>query len=220
MQAFDRTRAVTICVLAILLTATTACRKIRVAPGVQVAEYEVLSAFLDAKLATRKSVEPLEPTGDGIAKIVIHNITESDEEGFNLQMDGNGQPIPWAQTASSLQSKAPTLKRTTEDAFREVNGQQTTFQRSFHLALDYELIDLTQFDSLFKNGGWPAYYKRFPGSSGILGLSRVGISADGTQALFYASNECGEPCGVGFYVVMERRGGRWMIEKEIETWIS
>ena len=216
MQTIGRARAVAICVLVILLAATTACRNTRV----KAAEYEVLSAFIDAKLASLKGVEPLKPTGDGISKIVIRNITESDEQGLNLRMDGNGQPIPWTQTASSLQSQAPTLKRTTIDAFRETNWRQATFQRSFHTVFDYELVDSTQLDSIFKNGSWPAFYKRFPGSTGNLGFSRVGFSADGTQALFYASNRCGELCGGGEYVVMDRREGRWVIEKEIQMWIS
>jgi hypothetical protein len=126
-----------------LLTATTACRKTRVAPRVQVAEYEVLSAFIDAKFASRKGIEPLEPTGEGISRIVIRKITESDEEGPNGQLGGNGQPIPWTQTVSSLQSEVPTLKRATLDAFREVNRQQATFQCSFHTTFDYELVDST-----------------------------------------------------------------------------
>jgi len=216
MQAIDRTRAVAICVLVILLAAATACKNSRVKP----AEYEVLSAFIDAKFASYKNVEPLRPTGEGISRIVIHNMTESDEEGINVQHDGNGQPIPWAQIAGSLQGEAATLRRATVDAFRKVNEQQATLQRSFHTGFDYELVDSTQLDFVFKNGSWPAYYKRFPGSPGILGFSRVGFSADGTQALFFASGKCGGLCGGGAYVVMERRDGRWVIEKEIETWIS
>jgi hypothetical protein len=39
-----------------------------------------------------------------------------------------------------------------------------------------------------KNGGdWLAYYKRYPGASGIVTWSRVGFNADGTEALFYES---------------------------------
>jgi len=147
-------------------------------------------------------------------------MTESEEQVESFEMDGNGQPIPWTQTASSLQSQASTLKRTTIDAFREVNGQQTNFQRTFHTVVDYELIDSNQLDSVFKNGSWPAFYKRFPGSTGVLGFSRVGFSADGAQALFYVSNSCGGLCGGGSFVVMEKRGGRWVIEKEIEMWVS
>jgi len=147
-------------------------------------------------------------------------MTESDEEGINVQLDGNGQPIPWAQTASSLKGEALNLRQTTVDAFREVNKQQATLHRSLHTVFDYDLVDSTQIDSVFKNGGWHAYYERFPGSPGILGFSRVGFSADGAQALFFMSNSCGELCGGGEYVVMERRDGRWVIEKEIQTWMS
>jgi hypothetical protein len=218
MQTRYGASVATICVVAILLTASTACRKIPVTPtGV---EYEVLSAFIDNKFASRKGVEPIEPIGHGIARIVIFNQTESDQSGRNIRLEGNGQPIPWTQTASSLQNKVPTLKRTTIDAFREVNKQQASVRRSFHPAFDYELVDSIQLDSIFKNGDWPAYYKRFPGSPGILTFSRVGFSADGTQALFYLNNRCGALCGTGRYVVMEKRNGRWIVEKEIEMWVS
>lgn len=182
----------------------------------------IRSAFRVYRCEIGKSKEsvPPDPAGDRISLFVIQNLTESDEQGINQQIDGNGQPIPWTQTANSLQSKATTLKRTTLDAFRETNNQQTTFQRSFHTATAYEIVDSTELDPIFKSGSWPAFYKRFPDSPGIVRFSRVGFGADGTQALFYLSHTCGGLCGGGEYVVMERRDGRWVIEKEIETWMS
>lgn len=214
MQIDRRTRA--ICVLLILLVVSAACQKPPSAP-----EYDALSAFIDSKFASRKGVQPIEPIGNGIARIVIFNTTESDEDGQNVRLDGNGQPIPWAQTASSLQSKVPTLKRTTIDAFQALNTRQASLRRSFHPAIDYELVDSAQLESFFKKGGgdWLAFYKRFPGSPGIMTFSRVGFSEDGTQALFYLSNHCGGLCGTGMYVVMEKRNGSWVIENEIEMWI-
>ena len=216
MPTIDRTRAIAICVLVILLTATTACKN----SHVKTAEYDVLSAFINAKLADPNGEASPEPTGDGIAKVAIFNMTESNEQWESSLMDGKGQPIPWTQTASSLQSQVPTLQRTTIDAFREVNEKQITFQRSFSLAVDYELLDKSQLDIVLKNGSWPAFYKRFPRSPGIVNLSRVGMSADGTQALFYTSHACGGLCGGGFFVVMERRDGHWLNEREIEMWMS
>jgi hypothetical protein len=215
MQIDGRTRA--ICVLLMMLIASAACQKHPSAP-----EYDALSAFIDSKFASRRDVQPIEPIGNGIARIVIFGTTESDDSGENVRLDGNGKPIPWAQTASSLQSKAPTLKQTTIDAFRNVNRQQASLRRSFHPAIDYELVDSAQLESFFKRGGgdWLAFYKRFPGSPGIITFSRVAFSEDGTQALFYLSNHCGELCGTGMYVVMEKRDGSWAIEKEIEMWIS
>lgn len=215
IQTNRRTR--TICVLLILLVVSASCQKHPSPP-----EYNVLSAFINSKLASQKGVQPTGPIGNGIARIVIFNTTESDQDGHNVRLDGNGQPIPWAQTASSLQSTVPTLKQATIDAFREVNRQQASLQRSFHPAIDYEVVDTAQLESFFKKGGgdWFAFYKRFPGSRGITTFSRVGFSEDGTQALFYVSNVCGGLCGTGMYVVMEKRNGIWTIEKEIEMWVS
>jgi hypothetical protein len=216
MRQIDR-RTQALFMLLTLLIASTACHKHPTAP-----ECDVLSAFIDGNFASRKGVQPIEPTGNGIVRIVIFNLTESDQDGQNVRMDGNGQPIPWAQTASSLQSSVPTLNRTTMVAFRDANRQQASLRRSLHPAIDYDLVDSKQLEFIFKRGGgdWPAFYKRFPGSSGIMSFSRVGFSQDGTQALFYVSNHCGGLCGVGMYVVMEKRSGSWAIEKQIEMWIS
>lgn len=205
-----------ICALSLLLAAT-ACHRHPTA-----SEYDVLSAFIDSKFASRKSVQPVEPIGNGVTRIVIFNTTESDEDGENVRMDDNGQPIPWSQTLISLQSKAPTLKRSTMDAFREKNKKQASWGTSFHPATDYQLVDSTELQSVFKKGGdyWLALYKRFPGTPGILTFSRVGFDEDGTQALFYVSDHCGGMCGTGIYVVMQKHNGSWAIEKEIEMWIS
>jgi hypothetical protein len=183
-------------------------------------EYDVLSAFIASKFADRKNKEPSEPVGDGLVKIVISDTTQSgDDEGLH---DENGRPIPWEKTAESLRKKTPTLQQTTIDSFREVNAKQASLRRSFHPAIDYELVDSIKIDSIFTNKGdpWGAYYKQFPGSQGILTFSRVGFSADGRQAFFYVSNRCGGLCGGGRYVVMENSNGRWIIGKEVEKWVS
>jgi hypothetical protein len=219
-----RTSVATVYVIAALLSVSTVCRRSPVATAAESspAEYDVLSAFIDDKFASRKGEEPLEPLGNGISKIVVLNMSESDESGQNRRLDGNGQTIPWTQTMQTMLKEAPTLQRTTLDAFRNVNAQQAFLRRSLHPSIDYELVSSAQLEPIFCNhcGFWPAYYKQFPGSPGILTFSRVGFSVDGTQALFYLSNHCGDLCGTGMYVVMEKRDGRWTIGKEIEMWIS
>ena len=209
---------VTISALAVLLTMSAACRHSPAAPTSELsaAEYDVLSAFI---AGTFTGPEADERVGHGIVKIVVFNMTQSDDDRFSS--DENGRPIPWKERAKSLLIEAPALQQTTADAFRQVNAQPASLHHSFHSPLDYELLDSTQLNSIFKkNGGWPAFYKRYPGSQGILTFSRVGFSADGTQALFYSSNVCGGLCGGGSYVVMQKRNGRWAIGREIEKWVS
>jgi hypothetical protein len=179
-----------------------------------VAEYEVLTAWIDATFTGKERI------GKGIAKVVIWDTTQSGDD--DLLRDENGRPIPWEKTAESLRKKEPALQQAALDTFRKVNAQQAFLRRSLHPSIDYELVTSSQLEPIFCKhcGYWPAYYKQFPASQGLLTFSGVGFSADGTQAFFYFSNRCEGLCGKGDYVIMEKRDGRWVVQKEIVMWVS
>jgi len=203
-------------VLAVFLLASAVCRQNPARPQVElrVAEYEVLAAYIAGDFTGQRGQERI---GKGISNIVIVNVTRSDEP----ITDDKDKPIPWKKFSKTLRMEAPILKATTIDAFRAVNVQQALLRRSFHLPIDYELVDSSEISSIFDNGGeWPDYYRKYPGSQGVMTLSRVGFSADGKQALFYASNACGVKCGSGEYVVMEKRGSSWVIAKKIPIYAA
>jgi hypothetical protein len=178
------------------------------------AEYEVLTAWIDATFTGKERV------GKGVERVVIFDTTQSGDD--ELLGDENGQRIPWARTAESLRKKDPALQQSALDAFRKVNTQQEFLRHSFRPSIDYELVTSAQLEPIFCKhcGFWPAYYKQYPGSQGLLEFSGVGFSADGTQAFFYFSNRCEGLCGTGDYVVMEKREGRWVIQQDIEMWVS
>jgi hypothetical protein len=208
-----------ITILLSLVVALTACNRgqepATATREVSAAEYEVLTAWIDAKLAAN------DRAGKGIAKqLVIFDTTKSGDD--DLLGDENGRPVPWKKTAESLRKKDPALQQTALDAFRKVNAQQGFLGRSLHPSIDYEIVTSAQLEPIFCKhcGFWPAYYKQFPGSQGLLTFSGVGFSADGTQAFFYFSNRCEELCGTGDYVIMEKRDGRWDIQKEVNMWVS
>lgn len=177
------------------------------------AEYEVLTAWIDAKLSGKEHVGK-------VTKLAIFETTNSGDD--HLFGDENGHPIPWEKTAESLRKKDPALQQSALDAFRKVNAQEAFLRRSLHPSIDFELVTSAQLEPIFCKhcGFWPAYYKQFPGSQGLLTLSGVGFSSDGTQAFFYFGNQCGGLCGTGDYVIMEKRDGRWVIQKEITMWVS
>jgi hypothetical protein len=178
------------------------------------AEYEVLTAWIEGRFKSKDRV------GKGMAKLVIFDTTNSGDD--DLLPDENGRPIAWEKTAESLRKKDPALQQTVLDSFRHVNAHPAFLPRSLHLSIDYETVTSAQLDPIFCKhcGYWPAYYKQFPGSQGLLTFSGVGFSADGTQAFFYFSNRCGGLCGTGDYVIMEKHDGRWGIQKEIGMWVS
>jgi hypothetical protein len=129
--------------------------------------------------------------------------------------------VPWVQVSKYLRKEAPTLQPATIQKFREVGPQSAALRSSFQLPVPYELVEAKEIDEIFADGRWwTDYYKKYPDSQGYLALSRIAFSADGNQALFYASNSCGGKCGTGTYVVMEKRDGHWKLVKEIMVWIS
>jgi len=177
------------------------------------AEYEVLSAWLGNKIAAKARK-------NGLSQIVIYDTTDSDDD--HLLRDDHGQPIPWDKEAKLLRTKATVLQQSTLDAYRKVNAQPAFLRRSLHAPMDYQLVTSAQLEPIFcyHCGFWPAYYKQFPGSQGLLTFSRVGFSADGTQAFFYYSNRCEGLCGAGDFVIMDKHDGHWFVQQEIGMWVS
>jgi hypothetical protein len=169
-------------------------------------EYDVVSGYVAASFASQNGLE--KPV-----KIVILNMTSSGDDDY---------PTPWEKMVETLRQKSPSLQQTTIDGFRSANARQAFLVRGFRFPVEYEIVDESRLAPIFKRdgGGWDAYYKQYPGAQGIATLSRVGFSADGAQALFYIKNSCGGLCGSGWYLIMEKRDGRWMIVKAIQKWVS
>lgn len=210
------TRSLTILVVSILVGLTSCNRSHKPLNGqseITAPEYEVLVSWVDAKVASKELVS------NGTGKVVIFNTTSGDP---HLQWQNNGRPVSWEKEAESLRGKEPTLQKATTDAFGKVDVEQALLRQPLHCAVECVVLDSAQLEAIFKKGGgdWPAFYNRFPGSTGLLTFSRVGFSADGTQALFYVSGNCGGLCGAGYYVLMERHYEHWVIKKEINVWVA
>jgi hypothetical protein len=152
---------------------------------------------------------------------VIVNMTRSDLNDSQIE-DENDKPFSWKRASRFLRKQAPTLQQATIEKLREVGTQSAPFRPfSFQLPVPYQLVDPKEIDAIFENKGWwTDYYKKYPGSQGYLVLSKVGFSADGSQALFYAENRCGGKCATGTYVVMQKSGTSWKLMKEIVIWVS
>ena len=52
----------------------------------------------------------------------------------------------------------------------------------------------------------------------LLTFSQVGVDRAGTNAIVYFSYQCSGDCGVGGYVVLEKRAGEWRIAQVIDAW--
>ena len=87
-----------------------------------------------------------------------------------------------------------------------------------------EFLSDDEMESIFPEDAsvypWTDFYKRFPGSTGLVSLSKIGFNDDHTQALVYVANVCGGLCGSGDFVVLKKVHGRWVVERTDQIWVS
>ena len=120
-----------------------------------------------------------------------------------------------------LEQLRPLSPDTLED-FERKNNEQSELGLRLNLSLKYVLLDKqapTNTPEAYAER-WRSFYDQYPGSPGIISLSRVGFNANKDQAIVYAANICGGLCGKGYYVLLTMSGRGWKIEKDLMLWIS
>jgi hypothetical protein len=67
---------------------------------------------------------------------------------------------------------------------------------------------------------WAAFFRLFPGSPGVIELSRVGFSRDEQWALVLVEYGCGALCGGTLYVLVQRVGARWHVVRKAQPRVA
>jgi hypothetical protein len=67
---------------------------------------------------------------------------------------------------------------------------------------------------------WFSFYRRYPGSLGIVRFSRVGFSSDRSQAVVYWEHTAASLDGVGEYWILRREANQWKLRWRFEVWVS
>jgi hypothetical protein len=61
---------------------------------------------------------------------------------------------------------------------------------------------------------------KFPGTHGYIIFSRVGFNNTLDQAVIYVGNVGGPLMGAGYYYLMGKQNGRWVMKEQAMAWIS
>jgi len=80
-------------------------------------------------------------------------------------------------------------------------------------------ISRQEIESIFKQGGWDNYHKTF-GFKPLIKISRPGLNNDKTKAFIYYSRSIDGLGGAGFYLILERVDGKWIVKESMLAWIS
>jgi len=111
----------------------------------------------------------------------------------------------------------------TVSAFKENNKEPQALKEAFNLKVKYTLLGNKEWGEYFKADvirGWEEFYKKNPGASGYIRLSRAGFNPEGDEALVYVEHGCGATCGTGRYVLLTKREKGWGVERVVELWIA
>lgn len=104
--------------------------------------------------------------------------------------------------------------------FIDVNRGEDRLQDHFDLGSEIVFIDQDEYLQIFTEGSWDEFYARYPGSNGIVTVSRIAFDSDFEHALIYLGHSFDFLGGVGQYVYLSKVDGIWMVEKAIMAWIS
>jgi hypothetical protein len=109
------------------------------------------------------------------------------------------------------------------DDYLEHNKDRGPLSRSIPTALPKFWLSDAEKDAFFKDrkhDGWKSFYAKYPGAGGIMAFSRVGFSEKRDKAFLYSAISCGWLCGTGYYHLLKKESGRWVLFKSYMAWIS
>jgi hypothetical protein len=105
--------------------------------------------------------------------------------------------------------------------FLRKNGEQHPLTNLPRLSVHLKRISQSEATIIFQAGrGWEEFYQKYPGSQGVLELSRPGFNREATQALVYVANQGSWKGGAGYFVLLTKENGSWKVEKRYTSWVS
>lgn len=174
------------------------------------------------------------PTFTPAEQAVIEAIISQEAKGSNRHVieDTTSSGMSWAtnyaEYAGMLRHDAAkydgAFKEALED-FIQKNSTNTQIVFPTNPPKNIELLPRATHNEFWadkKADGWKKFYDHFPGVSGIITISRVGIDAKGKVAIIYFGRQSGGLSGSGGTRVLRRKAGKWELTHESigPTWIS
>lgn len=110
----------------------------------------------------------------------------------------------------------------TADSFRARNDAAYPLRPDMDIGAGYVLLTQNDKTQLFNQNqdGWQLFYEKYPDAPGITALSRVGFNNALDQALVYTGTQSQWLAGTGYYLLLKKVNGGWIVDQQVMTWIS
>ena len=114
------------------------------------------------------------------------------------------------------------VDQATADSFLARNDSAYPVPPSMDLGSSYALLSQTVMRQIFSQNrdGWQLFYEQFPAAPGITTLSRVGFNTSLSQALVYVGTLSHWLAGAGYYVLLKKVNGTWIVDQQVMSWVS
>ena len=142
--------------------------------------------------------------------IVIQELTSGSKTGFDRLDEG-------------LKYVSEKISGVEQEVFKDFsikNSEAHRLQDKFNLKVKHVIEREDELQAMMQTQDfWGAFYKKHPGAQGLITLSRVGFNNKIDQALVYIGNAGGSLGGAGFYVLLTKKEGIWIVQSEIQVWV-
>lgn len=110
----------------------------------------------------------------------------------------------------------------TIENFTNANNPASPIQTGMEIEADYTLLSQYGYSQIFSQNqsGWEIFYNHYPNTPGLTTLSHAGFSSTFDQALVYIGTQSNWLAGAGYYLLMKKVEGNWMIDQQVMVWIS
>jgi len=127
-----------------------------------------------------------------------------------------------AQTLDYVLQNMHDVTPATAESFQTRNDAAYPIRTDMDLGVEYVLLSQSGMNEIFgqNQSGWEIFYNRYPDAPGITTLSRVGFSDSFDQALVYVGTQSYWLAGAGYFFLLRKAGGNWLIDQKVMTWIS
>jgi len=203
--------------LVVLVFALIACvvQGRAAAPTLTIAEQEVIEALLSQEAAAKISKQHVIRETTSVRKLQILQMSK-DYDSFAKSLREQAKP----RDKGFREALEDFLKKN-ETAVRMVFP--TNAPKGVELVSDATVKEIFSAEPNAKPNGWDLFYRRFPDSSGLITISRVGINSRGTVAIIYYGEQSHFLAGAGGIRVLKREGGKWILKRYESigpSWVS
>jgi hypothetical protein len=182
------------------------------------------------RTATRQPAARVPVVEDSEAYAVYSAFIAKEYERFGLLVIERAAGCCPERDDAAIKERMPSVRQDTLDDFFSKKGERQ-LAANFELKAKYVIVGGEDLQDVFPEEApsksyddmakrWDSFYAKYPGSAGVVFFSTVGFNLAKDQALLFTGRACGPLCGLGQYVLLEKKERVWGVKDFMHLWAS